>query len=159
MNKDASVPDGCRLTSLCPAIVLSTTASCSTVGTSSSRRDISSEIAAHNAVCAGAWQGLVQEWLQNGGGVGPDVDETRQRIAADGASRLSLMLQQAWGSQDPADVRASNALDCYGNCSAPNARRDAFGHMSSSAVFGMVKRSERLAVGARLAIRDQCACV
>lgn len=96
--------------------------------------------------------------------------ELRRKLNVDDRSRLNGQHLLGFGEWDVArarararriQVRASNALDCYGNCSAPNARRDAFGRRfrSSSAVFGMVKRPQRLAVGARLAIRDQCACV
>lgn len=104
MNDSPGVPGRSPMKTLCLAMALSATAGCASVDTSS-HRDLLNEISTHNAVCGAAWQALVQEWLQNGGGVGPDLNEARQRIAADSTSRLSLLLQQAWAIQDPADVK------------------------------------------------------
>ncbi|MBW8852313.1 MAG: hypothetical protein JF600_16190 [Xanthomonadales bacterium] len=49
--------------------------------------------------CVSAWRSVIDDWVENGGGIRSTVSETRQAIARDERSKLALIIRQVWKRQ------------------------------------------------------------
>jgi len=49
--------------------------------------------------CVGAWRSVIDDWVENGGGIRSTVSETRQALARDEKSKLALIIRQVWKKQ------------------------------------------------------------
>ncbi|AHY57491.1 hypothetical protein [Stenotrophomonas rhizophila] len=92
------------------SVILILTVGCSSRQVKAPQQDVETALRAYSDqidLCVGAWQPIVDDWVEQGGRIDEDIDSTRERIAGDRVSTFAALIRSVWSRQ----VAAGTDLD------------------------------------------------